>query len=115
MLPATIHTVPVRSAAWDGGGRQDSDHDRAQGPALAPGARTWDRREAELMTNFSRIAYCPAQEILDWSCATCNDSLKGFEVFYKERENMRHVGVYAGIAGRSEREPLFELAEMKPP
>lgn len=65
--------------------------------AESSGARAWNRREAELMTNFSRIAYCSEREILDWSCATCNETMKGFEVFYKERENMRHVGVYAGI------------------
>jgi predicted lipase len=58
--------------------------------------REFDREMGERIANFSRIAYCPEPEILDWTCSVCQDSLRGFEIFYKERENYRHVGVYAG-------------------
>lgn len=96
-MPTITHTVPVRSPAGKHHASWHSvEHGGVQG-AEASGARAWNRRDAELMTNFSRIAYCSEREILDWSCATCNETMKGFEVFYKERENMRHVGVYAGI------------------
>lgn len=96
---ATItHAVPVRSATGNQAALRSIEYSGEQDADASGELSSWNRQEAELMTNFSRIAYCPEREILDWSCATCNETLSGFEVFYKERENIRHVGVYAGIA-----------------
>mmetsp|Transcript_48987 Transcript_48987/g.78934 ORF Transcript_48987/g.78934 Transcript_48987/m.78934 type:complete len:404 (+) Transcript_48987:409-1620(+) len=89
----------ARKHSIDESGRRHANGGREEGSDSAS-ERVWDLRTGELMTNFSRIAYCPEPEILQWSCATCNESLKGFELFYKEHENSRHVGVYVGYYPR---------------
>ena len=96
-MAAITHAVPVRYATGNQAALRSIEYSGEQDADASGELSSWNRQEAELMTNFSRIAYCPEREILDWSCATCNETLSGFEVFYKERENIRHVGVYAGI------------------
>jgi hypothetical protein len=66
----TGHDDSWRAAemGWEGGregGREGGIESR----------KGWDRERAELMTNFSRIAYCAETEILDWTCAVCSYGL----------------------------------------
>jgi len=57
----------------------------------------FDRDDAEVYLNFSRIAYCEDGMIEDWSCKICQD-MRGFQTYFVNAEKLvsRHVGVFVG-------------------
>ena len=97
IIPRAIHSVPLEATQ----SRKHLTQPHTGGPApKIPDVWTLDRHAAEQMTNFSRISYCSDEEILNWTCATCQDGLPGFQLFFKEHESSRHVGVYVGYYPR---------------